>query len=86
MGQRQATIDTGNGEISALLPGPFQATPQIIEPDSYINLEVEPTPTEAAILNFWERGESYNHIARRVFGHTGGKQTERIKKIIERFS
>ena len=57
-----------------------------MESDDYINLEVEPNSTEAHILHLWEQGESFNEIARQVFGHTGGKQTEQIKQIISKFS
>lgn len=85
-GQRQAAIDTGNGELPATLPGPFIARRPAMESDDFINLEVEPTPTEAAILHLYEQGESFNEIARQVFGNTGGKQTEKIKQIITRFN
>jgi hypothetical protein len=83
-GQRLATIDTGNGEQAALLPGPYVGP--VMESDDYLNLEVEPTPTEAFIIRLYEQGESYNEIARQVYGHTGGKQVDRIKQVIERFS
>ncbi len=79
-GQRQATLDTGNGEVQVTLPGTFLASVQpVIDTDDFINLEVEPTPAEAHILNLHSEGASYNEIARQIFGHVGGKQTQSIK-------
>ncbi len=91
-GQRQATIDHGTGEMPATLPGPF--APQVIagqsqpmmETDDFINLAVEPTPTEAHILQLADMGKSYNEIARQVYGNVGGKQTRRIKQVLSNFS
>ncbi len=92
-GQRQATVDHGAGEVPATLPGPFAGTPQVVAgqsqvvyPDDFINLEVEPTPTEAHILNLHDQGESYNEISRQVYGNVGGKQTGQIKQVLEKFS
>ncbi|MFC1975673.1 hypothetical protein ACFLXQ_04695 [Chloroflexota bacterium] len=85
--ERKATIDYGEGEIPVILPGPFtDSIPSVVENDHFINLEVEPSPAEAHILNLHEAGESFNEIARQVYGNTGGKQTQRIKEVITRFS
>lgn len=86
-GQRQATLDTGSGEVPVILPGPFH-NPLPQDSDSLIDLDlkVEPTVTEATILHLHEQGESYNEIARQVYGSTGGKQTELIKRIIDKFN
>jgi hypothetical protein len=86
-GQRQATLDTGNGELPVTLPGPYPAQPSpLIEGQQQtINLEVEPTPTEAHILSLHGQGASYNEIARQVYGHTGGKQTQLIKDVLAKF-
>jgi hypothetical protein len=32
-----------------------------------------------------EAGASFNEIARAVFGHTGGKQTQTIKEVLAKF-
>lgn len=83
--QRKATLDTGTGERLAQLPGPFYGQP-VLESDEFINLEVEPTPAEAAILNLHERGESYNEIARQVWGSSGGYQVNKIKEVLSKFN
>jgi hypothetical protein len=33
----------------------------------------------------YEAGESFNEIARQVFGNTGGKQTGQIKQVIAKY-
>jgi energy-coupling factor transporter ATP-binding protein EcfA2 len=90
-GQREATLDTGNGEMPAILPGPFVGSvPQVIDIDSLTfteaDFEPEPSVTEAYIMRLYNQGESYNEIARQVFGNTGGKQTKRIKEILQKFN
>lgn len=87
-GQRQATLDMGSGEVVVSLPGvyPAQSAPEAAETDEFINLEVEPTPAEAHILHLHREGASYNEIARQVYGHTGGKQTQQIKDVLAKFS
>jgi hypothetical protein len=45
----------------------------------------EPTPTERQIIALAQAGESFNEIARQVFGSAGGKQTNQIKDILSRF-
>jgi len=87
-GQRQATLDMGNGEVPVSLPGAYstQLAQDIFETEDFINLEVEPTPAEAHILNLHAEGVSYNEIARQVYGHTGGKQTQQIKDVLAKFS
>lgn len=86
-GQRQATLDTGSGEMPVALPGAFHSQkPSIIEADEVINLEPEPTPEEARILGLHKDGASFNEIARQVYGHTGGKQTEQIKDVLAKFN
>lgn len=86
-GQRYATLDMGNGEVPVTLPGSYPTQHQpIIEVEEVINLEPEPTPTEAQILNLHAEGISYNEIARQVYGHTGGKQIKQIKDVLEKFN
>jgi hypothetical protein len=86
-GQRQATIDTGNGETPALLPGPYIGnSPQVLDADDIISFETGPNEQERKILALYSAGKSYNEIARQVFGHTGGKQTAQIKEVLDKFS
>ena len=86
-GQRQATLDSGTGETPAILPGPYHKTLKTdFVTGEFISLEPELTPAEVAILDLHEQGTSFNEIARQVYGHTGGKQTEQIKRVIEKFS
>jgi len=83
-GQRTATIDTGNGPVPAVLPGPFAGSqPQVIE---HISFEPEPDANEATILRLHQTGASFNEIARQVFGSTGGHQTNKIKTVLAKFS
>lgn len=85
-GQRQATLDMGNGEVPITLPGAYPTQNQpVIEAEEVINLEPEPTSEEACILALHAEGASFNEIARQVYGHTGGKQTEQIKDILAKF-
>ena len=86
-GQRQATLDMGNGEMLVTLPGVYP-TPNsaFMETDDFINLEVEPTSAEAEILRLHAQGASYSEIARQVYGHTGGKQIKQIKEILAKFN
>jgi hypothetical protein len=86
-GQRLATLDMGNGEVPVTLPGFYSTqSPPIIEAEEVISLEPEPTPEEARILALHAEGASFNQIARKVYGHTGGKQTEQIKEILTKFN
>jgi hypothetical protein len=89
--QRHATLDTGNGEIPAILPGMFVGSiPQVVDIDSLTftenDFESRPTVTEAHILQLHKDGVSFNEIARQMWGNTGGKQTEKIKQVIAQFS
>lgn len=86
-GQRQATLDTGSGEVLAALPGVFPTQPaQVIDADEAIDLEVEPTPTEARILNLYEDGQSISTIAEAVFGSKGGNQNQRVKEVLSKYN
>jgi hypothetical protein len=86
-GQRQATLDMGNGEVPVALPGVYPTqNPEVIDADEVINLEAEPTPEEARILALHTEGASFNEIARQVYGHTGGKQTEQIRTVLAKFN
>jgi hypothetical protein len=85
-GERQATIDTGNGPQPALLPGVLPATfTHYAPPDFELDLTPKPSAQEVEILALHAQGASLNEIARRVYGSTGGKQTEQIKQAIAKF-
>jgi|GEM_PF-2871614 len=83
-GQRSATLDSGNGPAPATLPGRFVGGSPGGDDDP-IELEPEPTEQEAQIITLADAGESYNEIARQVFGSTGGKQTQQIKTILSKY-
>ncbi len=90
-GQRKATIDLGNGEIPATLPDKYQSNAQMkiggTSQDDFINLEVEPNPTEAAILNLWDAGiKQKKEISIGVFGSVGGNQYKKIESVLEKFN
>jgi len=92
-GQRLATLDTGSGETPAALPGPYHAAPQAAADVGYpANLtaadltDPQPTPAEAHILTLHRAGESLNEIARQVYGSSGGKQADLIKRVVERYN
>ncbi len=82
-GQRQATIDYGNGELSTVLPGQFVSN---VQNGGFINLDVKPNSTEAAILELNNQGNSLNEISRRLNnGQSGGHQVDKIKSVIQKF-
>lgn len=86
-GHRVASIDYGQGEQPAVLPGAFvgqQAAPVAI--DEMINLDPEPSPSEAWVLRMHEEGATVSDIAAAVFGSKGGNQNERVKQILARYS
>jgi hypothetical protein len=86
-GQRQGALDTGSGEVPVTLPGPFvSSNPQVIDGNDMINLEIQPTPAEAHILQLYEEGKSVSAIAAAVFGSKGGHQNERVKEILSKFN
>jgi len=86
-GIRQATIDTGNGEQPATLPGPF---PQHLSPPAIAKTatRLKPTPSnqEAQILSMFDQGASYSQIARKVYGSKGGKQVKQIKQVLNQYN
>lgn len=84
-GQRQATLDFGNSEQAAALPGPFSAGP-VMESSEFINLDIEPTPTEAAILTLHRQGANHKQICEAIGWTPGGKQYQRIDEILTRFA
>jgi hypothetical protein len=87
-GQRVATIDTGDGPIPATLPGPFRGSvPQVLGGDEFINLEVEPSPTEAYILNLKAEGLSNREVSQAVWGEGkyGQFYNQKIEAIVSKY-
>lgn len=85
-GQRQASIDTGNGEHPAILPGPYAVPIQTTAPPVSVGLPViEPDETEQRILELHQEGASLSQIAIDVYGSKGGKQAAQIKAILSKF-
>jgi hypothetical protein len=85
-GQRQATFDTGNGELPVMLPGPYHGHyPQVIDAGEFINLDVKPTAIEAEILNLHSAGNSISAIAAQVFGSKGGNQNQQVKDVLSKY-
>jgi hypothetical protein len=83
-GQRQATLDTGNGPVPARMPGPFVENGMTVAGDT-TELEPEPTSQETLILELAGAGESVSNIAAEVFGSKGGHQNERVKAVLNKF-
>ncbi len=86
-GQRQATLNLGDGDQPAALPGPF-VLPAESEAGPPLELDLTPKPTsqEAQILALHQAGHSLSEIARQVYGSKGGKQINQIKEVLERFN
>ena len=89
-GRRQATLETGNGEIPAVLPGPFVGSvPNIVDIDRLTFIEedlgTEPTVSEAHILLLYEEGKSISAIAQEIFGSKGGHQNQQVKEVLQKF-
>ena len=83
-GQRQASIDRGNGEVSAILPSPY-ISQRVMDTGEFVNLEVEPTPTEAAILTLYEQGKSFREISHCVYQQHGQFYNDKIKQVLAKF-
>jgi hypothetical protein len=94
-GRRAATIDTGNGPVPAVLPGPFAgAQPQVIDGRQWqvigddINLEPEPDDTEAKILEMLECGESLKNITETVYGpgRYGKFYNDKVEQVRQKYA
>jgi hypothetical protein len=85
-GQKQATLDTGNGDIPATLPGPYYGNDrQVSDSDETIDLEIQPDAIETTILDLYDHGQSISNIAETVFGSKGGNQNQRVKEVLAKF-
>lgn len=85
-GERSAIIDYGNGEQDALLPGAFAGNGQTLESPEYINLEVQPSPTEAFVIKLYEQGESKRNICEQVYGYVSSNKYPEIDRILTKFN
>jgi hypothetical protein len=85
--QRRATVDYGDGEISAVLPGPYNSQGlQTLDRNDLFNLAPEPTPEETRILEMYKAGESFRTISRVVFeGKVGQFYNQKIQAILEKY-
>jgi len=90
-GERKATIDYGDGEMPATLPGAFRGNiatnSKELDSDDFISLEPEPTPAEAHILHLHRQGESYRTISQAVWGEGkfGNFYNRKIEQIIQKY-
>ncbi|RMF05245.1 MAG: hypothetical protein D6768_01510 [Chloroflexi bacterium] len=84
-GQRQATLDQGQGEQPAQLPGPYVELRHLAAPAEDLNLEPHPNPEEAEVIRLWQDGQPVSTIAQKVFKHKGTPQNQRVKDILLRF-
>lgn len=87
-GNRQATIDTGNGEMAAVLPGAFNSpAPQVIEHGPLLSYS-EPDDTESdddftgRVIEMYQAGETITGITRRLFGYKNQTKVQQIKQIL----
>ena len=46
---------------------------------------IQPTLHEQKIMNLYDADNSFNEIARQIFGKTGGNQTKEIKAILSKY-
>ncbi len=85
--ERIATVDYGDGEIPAALPGAFIAQgPQILDSSDLIDFEPEPTPEEARVLEMYRANESLRAISKAVFdGKVGQFYNQKIRQVIEKY-
>lgn len=87
-GERKATIDYGDGELPATLPGPMhtdQGT-QVIDSGDIISLEPEPSDEERKILEMHQAGESFRSISKAVFdGKWGQHYNEKIQAVLDKY-
>jgi hypothetical protein len=86
-GHRRATLDTGDGEIPVMLPGPFNGhSPPAIDTGEFINLEPEPTPTEAMIVQMHEQGASHAKICEEVWGYKSSNKYPEIDRVLRKLN
>lgn len=88
--ERKATIDFGEGELPARLPGPFTGPApdhlQLQDPNDLIPLEPEPNEEERKILEMHRAGESLRSISKAVYnGKVGQFYNQKIQAVLEKY-
>jgi GTPase SAR1 family protein len=85
-GRRQVTIDTGNGEQSARLPGKFTA-PTVGDSHEVIDITPNPSATESKVLAMAQAGASYREISQTVWGEGkfGQFYNQKIEQILTKY-
>lgn len=81
-GLHSATIDYGDGEIPAILPGPYNGNGLKAEA---IDMIVKPTEQDMKILELSNRGLSLRQISYEVWGDHGGPRNRQIEKALKKF-
>jgi hypothetical protein len=88
-GQRQAMLDTGNGEQPAVLPGPFVTSGEIIDSDDFIDLDAEPKPepelkpADELFRELVQSGKSRRAAALQAYGKEyAGSLVSHCKKVL----
>ena len=82
-GERRVTVDYGDGQQPATLPGPFAPEPALPPTRPVLELTPpEPDPTETQIRELSAQGLSVSAIAREVFNGDGGNQLKKVRAIL----
>ena len=85
--ERQATIDYGDGEIVANLPGRYvNHSSEGLAGKNFLALKAEPRPEEAKILAMHRAGESLRSISKEVYdGKFGEFYNQKIKAVLHKY-
>lgn len=98
--ERRATVDFGEGEIPAILPGPYYGggRPLLDNPAEFtspsstrcwvdVEEEPEPSPQEAEILYLSEQGRSFREISQAIWGEGkyGQFYNDKIAEVLEKY-
>ena len=87
-GERKATIDYGDGELPATLPGPYGSAdrPQITQHNPVISVDPPPTNQEQKILDMYRAGKSLRTISKSVFdGNFGQFYNQKIQAVLDKY-
>ncbi|MBN1220091.1 MAG: RsfS/YbeB/iojap family protein [Anaerolineae bacterium] len=83
-GEYRATIDYGQGEVTARLPGKFYPQPYFTIPD-ILDTAIEPNELEAQILELYGHGTGVSQIAQDVYGQQNGYNNGKVKDVLAKF-
>lgn len=90
-GERKATVDYGDGEIPAALPGPFRGSvtgePKVIDGHELITSEPQPSKRERKILEMHRANESFRTISQEIWGtgKFGDFYNQKIQQVIDKY-